>query len=57
MVVWLRLQSWKRTVFVTREAEDIHYLDKTFLSSIAQLQMMLLSEPSDQIGDDEVLFE
>ena len=35
------LQSWRKSVFITRDAEDIHYLDKTLLSSIAQLRITL----------------
>lgn len=35
------LSVWRRSVFVERSAADIHYLDKTLLSSIAQLQILL----------------
>jgi two-component system chemotaxis response regulator CheY len=35
------LSMWRRSVFVDQSAEDIHYLDKTLLSSIAQLQITL----------------
>ena len=47
------LQSWRISVFITRDAEDIHYLDKTLLSSIAQLQITLM--PTND-GEDEVEF-
>ncbi len=40
------LSMWRKSVFVNQSAEDIHYLDKTLLSSIAQLQIML-SEQDD----------
>ena len=40
------LSMWRKSVFVDQNAEDIHYLDKTLLSSIAQLQIML-SEQDD----------
>lgn len=36
------LQFWKESVLIEQSAEDIHYLDKTLLSSIAQLEMMLM---------------
>jgi len=36
------LQSWRMGIFITKEAEDIHYLDKTLLSSVAQLQITLM---------------
>lgn len=40
------LSMWRKSVFVDQSAEDIHYLDKTLLSSITQLQIML-SEQDD----------
>jgi hypothetical protein len=48
------LQSWRMAIFITKEAEDIHYLDKTLLSSIAQLQITLM--PQDQSNEDEIEF-
>ena len=48
------LQSWRISVFVTHEAEDIHYLDKTLMSSIAQLQITLM--PQNEAQEDEVEF-
>jgi hypothetical protein len=38
------LSLWRRAVFVDQSAEDIHYLDRTLLSSIAQLQILLSEE-------------
>ncbi len=35
------LAMWRKSVFMEKNAEDIHYLDKTLLSSIAQLQILL----------------
>lgn len=35
------LSMWRKSVFIDQSAEDIHYLDKTLLSSITQLQIML----------------
>lgn len=42
------LQTWRISIFVTKEAEDIHYLDKTLMSSIAQLQMILMPEEANK---------
>ena len=38
------LSAWRISVFIEQDAEDIHYLDKTLLSSIAQLQILLTPE-------------
>lgn len=35
------LAMWRKSVFMEKNAADIHYLDKTLLSSIAQLQILL----------------
>lgn len=48
------LAHWRTSVFIDKNAEDIHYLDKTLLSSIAQLEIMLL--PSEESGDDAIEF-
>jgi len=45
------LSMWRKSVFVDQSAADIHYLDKTLLSSIAQLQITL-SE-----GDENMMEE
>lgn len=49
------LQSWRMSIFITNEAEDIHYLDKTLLSSIAQIQITLMPQKED-ITQEEVEF-
>ncbi len=36
------LRNWRNSVFIEQSAEDIHYLDKTLLSSIEQLQILLM---------------
>ena len=36
------LKNWRKQVFIEQNAKDIHYLDKTLLSSIAQLQILLM---------------
>ncbi|MBD3825096.1 MAG: hypothetical protein IE916_11400 [Epsilonproteobacteria bacterium] len=48
------LQSWRLAVFITKQAEDIHYLDKSLLSSITQLQMTMM--PTTQDTQEEIEF-
>jgi len=48
------LQSWRMSIFITMEAENIHYLDKTLLSSIAQIQMTLMPQVENE--EDEIEF-
>lgn len=38
------LSMWRKSVFVKKDAFDIHYLDATLFSSIAQLQITLCSD-------------
>ncbi|MGD9969946.1 MAG: histidine kinase [Sulfuricurvum sp.] len=47
------LSVWRKSVFVEHKAEDIHYLDKTLLSSIAQLQILLSPVACTQTDDVE----
>lgn len=49
------LRSWRMSIFMTMEAEDIHYLDKTLLSSIAQIQMTLMPQVEGE-EEDEIEF-
>ncbi|MDF1883284.1 hypothetical protein JHD49_04960 [Sulfurimonas sp. SAG-AH-194-C21] len=44
------LLEWKRTVLVEQTAEDIHFMDKSFYSNIAQIEMSL--EPTVLDDDD-----
>lgn len=48
------LRSWREAIFVNKNAEDIHYLDKTLLSSIAQIQMTLM--PKVEESEEEIEF-
>jgi hypothetical protein len=48
------LRSWRISIFSSQNAEDIHYLDKTLLSSIAQLQITLM--PQENNSNDEIEF-
>ncbi|HRF57038.1 MAG TPA: hypothetical protein PLV58_06545, partial [Campylobacterales bacterium] len=45
------LQGWRVAVFENAEAKDIHWMDDGFLSSISQLQVMLMP----QVDDDDEL--
>lgn len=45
------LFEWKRAVLVDQTAEDIHFMDKSFYTNIAQIEMSL--EHTDATIDDE----
>lgn len=47
------LQSWRIAVFENADATDIHWMDEGFLSSISQLQIMLMPQSG---SDDELEF-
>jgi hypothetical protein len=47
------LSMWRKSVFYDQTAEDIHYLDKTLLSSITQLQIMLSEDDDTQTYEIE----
>ncbi len=49
------LQSWRMGIFITKEAEDIHYLDKTLMSSIAQLEVLLMPQNANE-EENEIEF-
>lgn len=38
---------------MNQDTENIHYLDQTFLSSIAQLQIMLSENDADEVAEIE----
>ncbi|MCX6074310.1 MAG: hypothetical protein NTY39_08330 [Campylobacterales bacterium] len=48
------LSMWRKSVFVDQIAEDIHYLDKTLFSSVAQLQITL--SEGDNSGTEAIEF-
>lgn len=50
------LAAWRISVFIDQNAEDIHYLDKTLLSSITQLQIMLSPHHSDDASNEIEFF-
>lgn len=47
------LSTWRKSVFVNQDAENIHYLDQTLLSSIAQLQIMLSEGDTNEVAEIE----
>lgn len=49
------LRSWRNSIFLTMDAQDIHYLDKTLMSSIAQIQITLMPAVN-SAGEDEIEF-
>lgn len=49
------LRKWRISIFIYSDAEDIHYLDKTLLSSIAQLEITL-APPKDFSDENEIDF-
>ena len=48
------LMEWKKSVLVEQSAEDIHYMDKSFYSNIAQIEMSI--EHSEFVDDDAIEF-
>jgi len=53
------LLEWKRTVLIEQTAEDIHFMDKSFYSNIAQIEISLNNKEeavSDEaFGDDDFI--
>ncbi len=49
------LRQWKQVVLVDQSAEDMHYMDDSFFSNIAQLEM-LLSDGNHSVEDDGLEF-
>lgn len=47
------LKNWRIHVFVERDALDVHYLDASLFSSIAQLDVLITSSKHDTPADDE----
>ncbi len=48
------LVEWKKNIFITKEAVDIHYLDDSLLSSCAQLEALINQSSSrESIEDSE----
>lgn len=49
------LENWRNKIFVAQDAVDIHYLDDSFFSSIAQLEVTIEGK-SDDSEDDDIFF-
>lgn len=47
------LQGWRSNVFITQDALDVHYLDASLFSSIAQLDVLLTSSRHEVTDDDD----
>lgn len=45
--------NWRTVVFETRKAKDIHFLDASIFSSIAQLEMIIIGNTSSESDDDD----
>ncbi|NWF67129.1 MAG: response regulator, partial [Campylobacterales bacterium] len=46
------LSSWRKTIFITQETQDIHYLDSSLLSSCLQIEMIFKEESAND--EDEI---
>ena len=49
------ISQWRKNIFILKEANDIHYLDSSLLSSCLQIQSIF--EKKEAIQDDEDDFE
>jgi YesN/AraC family two-component response regulator len=50
----LDLASWRATIFISRDAKDIHYLDSSLFSAILQLELVINDQKDAVEGGDEV---
>jgi len=50
------LLEWKRAVLVEKTAEDIHYMDKSFYSNIAQIEMSIEHRGEEELEDEIEFF-
>jgi len=47
------LSRWQRSIFITKDVEDVHYLDSSLLSSALQIESMLKNEEVKEEGEIE----
>lgn len=47
------LSQWRKNIFLLKEANDIHYLDSSFLSSCLQLQAIFEKKEVEQEDEDD----
>lgn len=48
------LESWRRLIFIEKSAKDIHYLDDSLFSSIAQLELII--EGNGTNNEEDIFF-
>lgn len=48
------IETWRKNIFILQEANDIHYLDSSLLSSCLQLQSMITKEEISRTDGDEL---
>ena len=54
--ILLDLKSWRHTIFVMQETEDIHYLDSSLFSSCLQMELSLTGVKFDDNDNDGIDF-
>lgn len=47
------ISEWRKTIFIKKEANDIHYLDSSLLSSCLQVQAIFEEKEVSQIDEDD----
>jgi len=47
------LSRWQRSIFITKDVDDVHYLDSSLLSSALQIESMLKNEEVKEEGEIE----
>jgi hypothetical protein len=47
------LMTWKQVVLIDQSAENVHYMDDSFYSNIAQIEILLNNEPAAEEEDME----
>ncbi len=50
------LSQWRENIFIKQEANDIHYLDSSLLSSCLQIEAIFEKEKIEEDEDDFELF-
>ena len=50
------LASWRKTIFIDRQANDVHYLDSSLLSSCLQIEMIFNENEIEEEDDGLELF-
>jgi two-component system chemotaxis response regulator CheY len=50
------LTTWQKTLFITKDTKDIHYLDSSLLSSVLQIENLLEDKTSEDDEEDDIEF-